>query len=586
LENAVVKFGKNIIECERKRKLQTLNQRGMFLTLKRKFDKLAQQWGKTVLIAFVAIFIAGSVNAQSKQRVAVSVKGDAKASSKKRSTSPKKIGVLINDIVWSPFNVGTTGKFVDNPEDFGDYYQWNRKDTTDFVLCADFKPNNYPSFWLPSNDPSPKGWRVPTLDKLNKLLDTAKVTSEWITENGINGYRFTEKSSGNSIFLPAAGFISCYNGFPRDVGHYGDYWSSTPDRTKAAHLLSFHGNEVSPRSTIGFRTAGFCVRPVAEKTKKQIEKRKRNVTVTGVKLDEISLTLEVGEYKTLIANVLPEDATNKLVSWISNDPTVAIVTSSGLITARSDGETTIIATTIGGNYTAECALTIINVNQEEEGVIVNGIKWATRNLSAHGKFAKNAEAFGALFQWGRKGDGHELRTSPNYPTNDNSDESGIVSGEQNFDSYGQIVSTHDAYGKFIKLDDSHFDWRTPSSATLWISGSMETPIKTANDPCPEGWRLPSKTELAKLGNGEWTDTPVAGRYFGSGDSLLFLPAAGYRDDRGTLINVGKLAYYWCSEQYLNYTATGYSLCFRKDNLSPYCNYSKKLGLSVRCVAEH
>jgi len=470
------------------------------MTLKRKINKVTQQCRKAVLIAFVAIFFVGATSAQ--------------------SNSPKKIGVLINGIVWSPYNVGVTGKFVDTPGDFGLYYQWNRKDTTDFVLCADYKPSYHPSTWLPSNNPCPKGWRVPTLDELNKLLDTTKVTSKWITENGINGYRFTEKSSGNNIFLPAAGFISCYNGFLRDVGYYGDYWSSTPDRTKAAHLLSFQGSDVCPRSTIGFRTAGFSVRPVAEKTNKQIEKRKKNVDVTGGKLDEISLTHEVGEY-----------------------------------------------------------------NQEEKGVIVNGIKWATRNLSSHGKFAKSPEAFGALFQWGRKGDGHELRTSPNYPTNDNSDENGIVSGEQNFDSTGQIVSTHDAHGKFIKLDDSHFDWRTPSSATLWNDGSKEIPLKTANDPCPDGWRLPTKTEFATLGNGEWTDSPVAGRYFGSGDTLLFLPAAGYRDDRGVLTNVGKLAYYWCSEQYLNYSATGYGLCFRRDNLSPYCNYSKKNGLSVRCVAE-
>ena len=177
--------------------------------------------------------------------------------------SPKKIGVSINGVVWSPYNVGATGKFVDNPQDFGGYYQWNRKDTTDFVLCADYIPVYPPNYWLPTNNPCPKGWRVPTLDELNKLLDIEKVTSELITENGINGYRFTEKSSGNSIFLPAAGFISCYNGFLRDVGYYGNYWSSNPDGTNA-HLLDFQGNDVLPYCTIGYRTGGFSVRPVAK----------------------------------------------------------------------------------------------------------------------------------------------------------------------------------------------------------------------------------------------------------------------------------------------------------------------------------
>jgi uncharacterized protein (TIGR02145 family) len=185
------------------------------------------------------------------------------------NNSPEKIGVLINGVVWSPFNVDATGKFVDNPEDFGIYYQWNRKDTTDFVLCTDYIPTYYPSYWLPNNNPCPKDWRVPTLDELNKLLNTEKVTSEWITENGINGYRFTEKSSGNSIFLPAAGYINCYIGLLLDVGYQGNYWSSTADGTNA-HLLGFRGKghcsgEASPFSTIGYRTGGFSIRPVAEK---------------------------------------------------------------------------------------------------------------------------------------------------------------------------------------------------------------------------------------------------------------------------------------------------------------------------------
>jgi uncharacterized protein (TIGR02145 family) len=179
------------------------------------------------------------------------------------NNSPEKIGVLINGVVWSPYNVGTTGKFVDNPEDFGGYYQWNRKDTTDFVLFANDVPSCAPSSWLSNNNPCPKDWRVPTLDELNKLLDTEKVTSEWISENGINGYRFTEKSSRNSIFLPTAGYINCYSGFLKDVGYDGNYWSSTPKETNA-HLLNFQGNDVSPFCTYGYRTGGFSVRPVAE----------------------------------------------------------------------------------------------------------------------------------------------------------------------------------------------------------------------------------------------------------------------------------------------------------------------------------
>ncbi len=37
----------------------------------------------------------------------------------------------------------------------------------------------------------------------------------------------------------------------------------------------------------------------------------------------------------------------------------------------------------------------------DQGVVINGVKWATRNLDAGGKFVENQEDYGAYFQWGR-----------------------------------------------------------------------------------------------------------------------------------------------------------------------------------------
>jgi hypothetical protein len=166
----------------------------------------------------------------------------------------------------------------------------------------------------------------------------------------------------------------------------------------------------------------------------------------------------------------------------------------------------------------------------DDGVIVYGIKWATRNLAAHGKFVEKPEDLGALFQWGRAGDGHEQRVSPNYPTDDTSEENGKVIGSENFDEYGQILNLHPAFGKFIKQKDQPWDWRSPQIDTLWNVGDEYTPIKPINDPCPEGWRLPTpdEIEILKYCVSEWTDSPAAGRLFGSGTDILFLPAAGLR----------------------------------------------------------
>ena len=220
----------------------------------------------------------------------------------------------------------------------------------------------------------------------------------------------------------------------------------------------------------------------------------------------------------------------------------------------------------------------------DEGVIINSIKWATRNVGEHGKFVEKPEDYGGLYQWGRKGDGHEQPTSPNYPTNDDSDESGIVSGAGNFDANGQIVSSHPAYGRFIKQSASPWDWRNPQNATLWNAGTETTPIKTVNDPCPCGWRVPTYEELKSLmsTNGTWTETPANGWVFGS-DVTIFLPAAGYRRiSNGTFDNRSYGGDYWSSTEYS--TTGGYFAYFTSSGTGTNV-YNRAYGFSVRCVAE-
>ena len=82
------------------------------------------------------------------------------------------------------------------------------------------------------------------------------------------------------------------------------------------------------------------------------------VNVTGVKLNRSGLFMKYrDEQFTLVANVLPDNATNKNVSWSSSDESIAKVNASGVVTANRDskkGSTTITAKTADGNYTATC----------------------------------------------------------------------------------------------------------------------------------------------------------------------------------------------------------------------------------------
>lgn len=81
------------------------------------------------------------------------------------------------------------------------------------------------------------------------------------------------------------------------------------------------------------------------------------VRVTGVSLNNNNLSLNVGNTSTLTATVTPSNATNKAVTWSTNNGAVASV-NNGVITAISNGTAIITVTTIDGNYSASCTVTV------------------------------------------------------------------------------------------------------------------------------------------------------------------------------------------------------------------------------------
>ena len=87
---------------------------------------------------------------------------------------------------WACCNVGAS-----KPEDYGDYYRFD--DAQDYG--------------------------APSMDQIGELLNNT--TSEWTTQNGVNGRKFTG-TNHCSVFLPAAGLYTY-----EYVGTWGDYWSST-----------------------------------------------------------------------------------------------------------------------------------------------------------------------------------------------------------------------------------------------------------------------------------------------------------------------------------------------------------------------
>jgi uncharacterized protein YjdB len=84
----------------------------------------------------------------------------------------------------------------------------------------------------------------------------------------------------------------------------------------------------------------------------------RDIRVSGIELDKTSVIAEVGATFVVKANVIPSNATNPKVIWSTSDKSVAKISSSGKVTAVSTGVCQITATTVDGEHTAVCMITV------------------------------------------------------------------------------------------------------------------------------------------------------------------------------------------------------------------------------------
>jgi uncharacterized protein (TIGR02145 family) len=172
---------------------------------------------------------------------------------------------------------------------------------------------------------------------------------------------------------------------------------------------------------------------------------------------------------------------------------------------------------------------------------------------------------GALYQWGRQTDGHEVRTSAT--------QAGPVSAA--------VAS------KFITNGASPYDWISPQNGSLWLDAS-----KTANDPCPTGFRVPTQAQWGGLfidgttSGAPNTATRNIWTWTGNGYTVganLYLPAAGYRIGfNATLSYVGTGGLYWSST--VNGT-NAYFLNFDSGFVHPGYGNNRAYGFSVRCISE-
>ena len=199
----------------------------------------------------------------------------------------------------------------------------------------------------------------------------------------------------------------------------------------------------------------------------------------------------------------------------------------------------------GSIFCASGATVVVDVTNPTTGEI-----WMDRNLGASqvATSSTDANSYGDLYQWGRRSDGHQCRTSGTTSTLSSVDQP--------------------AHGDFI-IGSS--DWRSSQNTNLWQG------VNGVNNPCPIGYRLPTETEItAEMSS--WSSSNSSGAFA----SPLKLPLAGYRHlNTGSIGDVGTNAYYWQS------TLSGTSpRRFGFESVNAGLSGSHQaLGFSVRCIKD-
>ena len=303
------------------------------------------------------------------------------------------------------------------------------------------------------------------------------------------------------------------------------------------------------------------------------------IEVNTVSLNKSTALIEVGDNLTLTADVLPENASDKTLTWTSSDPTVASV-SNGVCRGLKKGQTTITATASNG-VKATCTLKVTDEDLSQVHLFSVGAGKQVRFSPGNLQFCKDANV-GAL----------HFRFAPNQY-----DKIGSTNSQIAYIYYGWL----DLMGS--GTDVNPFNYSTSNLDYTYVYNhdwGYLNKIKYGSDEYPAGqWRTPTKNELVFLLNtrpratdlygvarvngvcglillpDDWTST--TGVTFTAGtsatsedeatsanyasvndftasqwealeaDGAVFLPAAGQRE--GGTVNTRLCGEYWTSTQF-------------------------------------
>ncbi len=149
----------------------------------------------------------------------------------------------------------------------------------------------------------------------------------------------------------------------------GDTYSLTPvilpeDTTNQILTYTSSDSEIATVSSTGKITAvdiGSTIITVKTNDGSNVKKTCKVTvanSVTGITLDKTDATVGINKKLTLKATIAPSIAEDKRITWKSSNPSIAAVSSAGVITGKKAGTVTITATTVDGKKTASCKVKV------------------------------------------------------------------------------------------------------------------------------------------------------------------------------------------------------------------------------------
>lgn len=293
--------------------------------------------------------------------------------------------------------------------------------------------------------------------------------------------------------------------------------------------------------------------------------KKKVVPVASVSISPENLNMYVGDSEQLTCEVLPKDADDKTVTWSSSDSSVASVSETGVVVAKSEGNATITVTTHDGNYSASCqvavteAQTVTGLEAVDLG-LPSGTKWANMNLGA-----TKPEEYGDYYAWGE--------TAPK--------------ARYNWDTYKWWNGWGAAHNTMSKYN---FD---PDYGVVDYKVSLDALDDAAHVVLGGNWKTPSYSdwqELLKYSsrkldylNGVF-GLLITSKVAGYTNKSIFLPAAGSKSSSGD--SAGSSGCYWMSTCDCFVMCYAFAYLFDKSgfNFSISNGRFRCLGCPVRAVS--